>query len=236
MQAVQHMVDKVNAIKDGMQDVASAAGHANVLSHKTRDVANQGGTLVDEVVTTMEKISGSSRRINDIIGAIEGIAFQTNILALNAAVEAARAGEQGRGFAVVASEVRGLAQRSATAAREIKDLINHSVAQVAQGSELVQSAGATMHAIVKGVHEVTSTIAHISQSTTLQSQNVTQVSESLNQLERLAQANGQLALDGQSFTQSLYLETNNLVGVVEKFKTHEGSGRLSTTHRISNSS
>ena len=220
MEAVQHMVEKVSAIKDGMQEVAGAAGHAHALSQQTRDVANKGGALVTNVVDTMEKISGSSRRINDIIGAIEGIAFQTNILALNAAVEAARAGEQGRGFAVVASEVRSLAQRSATAALEIKDLINHSVAQVAQGSELVQSAGATMQDIVKGVHEVTSTIAHISQSTSLQSQNVMQVDDSLRHLERMAQANGQLAHDGQAATQRLYVETNNLVGVVDKFNTH----------------
>ncbi len=220
MQAVQHMVDKMEAIKHGMQEVAQAAGHADALSQQTRDVANKGGALVDDVVRTMEKISHSSRRISDIIGAIEGIAFQTNILALNAAVEAARAGEQGRGFAVVASEVRSLAQRSATAALEIKDLINHSVAQVAQGSELVQSAGTTMHDIVKGVHEVTHTIAHISQSTTLQSQNVLQVSESLGRLDQLAGANGQLAHDGQASTQSLYEETRNLVAVVEKFQAH----------------
>ena len=131
-------------ISGGVQHNASGASTANQLAQQVAHVAEQGGQVVAQVVSTMDEIQSASRRIADIIGTIDGIAFQTNILALNAAVEAARAGEQGRGFAVVAGEVRSLAQRSANAAREIKGLIGNSVDRVSAGSELVQQAGSTM--------------------------------------------------------------------------------------------
>jgi len=145
---------------------ADSARQANQLVVQASNVAQHGGQVVGNVVTTMDQINAASRKINDIIGVIDGIAFQTNILALNAAVEAARAGEQGRGFAVVAGEVRSLAQRSAEAAREIKTLINTSVEQVENGSRLVHDAGTTMTDIVTSVQRVTDIMAEITASTT----------------------------------------------------------------------
>lgn len=144
---------------------ADNARQASVLAMSASQVANQGGEVVSKVVATMTSINESSKKIVDIIGVIDGIAFQTNILALNAAVEAARAGEQGRGFAVVASEVRNLAQRSAAAAKEIKTLINHSVTKIDDGAKLVDEAGATMHEIVGSVKRSVDIIGEITAAT-----------------------------------------------------------------------
>jgi methyl-accepting chemotaxis protein len=171
---------------------ADNARQANQLAMSASTVATQGGEVVAEVVETMKGINDASRRIADIIGVIDGIAFQTNILALNAAVEAARAGEQGRGFAVVASEVRSLAQRSAEAAKEIKTLISASVARVEQGSALVDKAGVTMTEVVHSIRRVTDIMGEISAASTEQSQGVAQVGEAVTQMDQATQQNAAL--------------------------------------------
>src|SRR5205814_10407986 len=154
---------------------ADTAQQATRLAGEASSVAGQGGAVVDQVVTTMDDITQSSRKIADIIGVIDGIAFQTNILALNAAVEAARAGEQGRGFAVVAGEVRSLAQRSATAAKEIKTLIGESVTKVEAGTKQVDTAGKTMQEIVESVNKVSILVAEIAAASSEQSAGIGQI-------------------------------------------------------------
>src|SRR5690606_15958525 len=171
---------------------AEHARQANQLAIGATGVASEGGQLAVRVVETMAGIEESSRKIAEIISLIDGIAFQTNILALNAAVEAARAGEQGRGFAVVASEVRSLAQRSASAAKEIKQLIDDSVEKVANGSELVRQAGDTMHQIVGSVERVTSIMAEISAASQEQSAGIEQVSQTVVQMDEATQQNAAL--------------------------------------------
>jgi methyl-accepting chemotaxis protein len=171
---------------------ADSARQANQLALGASSVAERGGQMVGQVVQTMKGINDSSRRIADIIGVIDGIAFQTNILALNAAVEAARAGEQGRGFAVVASEVRSLAKRSADAAREIKTLISASVERVEHGSEQVDQAGKTMTEIVAAIARVTAIVAEISSASAEQSTGVGQVSEAVQQMDQATQQNAAL--------------------------------------------
>ena len=166
---------------------SDSAHTASQLATSAAEVAQRGGAVVAEVVQTMGAINASSTKISDIIGVIDGIAFQTNILALNAAVEAARAGEQGRGFAVVAGEVRTLAQRSAQAAKEIKQLINDSVQQVHSGTSLVGSAGSTMGDIVASVQRVTDIISEIRAATSEQTQGLGQVSEAMHQLDQMTQ-------------------------------------------------
>jgi methyl-accepting chemotaxis protein len=174
--------------------------------------------VVAQVVSTMEEINASSRRIGDIIGTIDGIAFQTNILALNAAVEAARAGEQGRGFAVVAAEVRSLAQRSAEAAREIKALIGASVERVEAGSQLVSDAGGTMTEIVASVQRVSDIIAEISAATREQSSGIGQVNGSVSQLDQMTQQNAALVEESAAAAESLREQAGRLAGVVGAFR------------------
>jgi methyl-accepting chemotaxis protein len=171
---------------------ASNAQEARDLAQKASGVASQGGEAVAQVVGTMRGINESSSKIADIIGVIDGIAFQTNILALNAAVKAARAGEQGRGFAVVASEVRSLAQRSAGAAREIKELIATSVERVEEGSRQVDAAGATMQEVVTAIQNVTDIVTQISQASTEQSEGVAQVGQAVAQMDEATQQNAAL--------------------------------------------
>ncbi|HEX7688320.1 MAG TPA: methyl-accepting chemotaxis protein [Burkholderiaceae bacterium] len=197
---------------------ADAAQAAEKLARSASDVAARGGATVATVVSTMDEINASSKKIADIIGVIDGIAFQTNILALNAAVEAARAGEQGRGFAVVAGEVRSLAQRSAQAAREIKALIAASVEKVETGSRQVDEAGRTMEAIVDQVHRVSHLIAEISSATSEQSGGLGQVGDAVSQLDRVTQQNAALVEQSAAAAESLKQQAARLVGAVAAFK------------------
>jgi methyl-accepting chemotaxis protein len=194
------------------------ARQANQLAQSASSVAVQGGEVVGEVVQTMKGINDSSRRIADIIGVIDGIAFQTNILALNAAVEAARAGEQGRGFAVVASEVRSLAQRSAEAAKEIKTLITASVEQVEQGTALVDKAGSTMQEVVGSIRRVTDIMGEISAASTEQSAGVAQVGDAVSQMDQVTQQNAALVEESAAAAESLRGQAQQLVQAVALFK------------------
>jgi methyl-accepting chemotaxis protein len=197
---------------------AEAARQASQLAASASDVATKGGQAVGQVVRTMTGISDSSRRIGDIIGVVEGIAFQTNILALNAAVEAARAGEQGRGFAVVATEVRVLAKRSADAAKEIKALIGESVDQVEAGTRQVDAAGKTMEDIVGAVKKVTALIAEIASASSEQSQGIEQVNTAISQMEQVVQQNASLAEEASAATESMKEQSAALLREVARFK------------------
>lgn len=194
------------------------AKQANQLASAASGVAIKGGEVVDEVVTTMTAINESAKKIEDIISVIDGIAFQTNILALNAAVEAARAGEQGRGFAVVAGEVRNLAQRSASAAKEIKDLINNSVAKTAEGTLLVEEAGKTMKEVVSSVQRVTDIMGEIAAASAEQSAGINQVNEAVTNMDEVTQQNAALVEEAAAAAESLVEQAENLVQVVSVFK------------------
>ncbi len=197
---------------------ADNARQANQLAQGAAGVAAQGGQVVEQVVATMSAIDASSKRIADIIGVIDGIAFQTNILALNAAVEAARAGEQGRGFAVVAGEVRALAQRSAGAAKEIKQLIEESVGKVTDGSTLVRQAGATMHEIVTSVQRVTDIMADISSASQEQSSGIEQVNQTVTQMDEATQQNAALVEQATAAARSMEDQARQLVEAVAMFR------------------
>jgi methyl-accepting chemotaxis protein len=215
---LQSTASAMEQISSTVSNNADSARQANELATTASTVAERGGSVVNEVVKTMQEITDSSRRINDIIGVIDGIAFQTNILALNAAVEAARAGEQGRGFAVVAGEVRSLAQRSAQAAKEIKDLISGSVAKVDAGAKLVSDAGATMAEIVQQVKHVTALIGEISNATGEQTQGVAQVGDSVTLLDKTTQQNAALVEQSAAAAENLSAQAAELVSVVRRFK------------------
>ncbi|MCR8958384.1 methyl-accepting chemotaxis protein [Variovorax sp. S2] len=197
---------------------ADNAKQANQLALSASEVAVKGGGVVNQVVDTMASINASSKKIVDIIGVIDGIAFQTNILALNAAVEAARAGEQGRGFAVVASEVRNLAQRSSAAAREIKGLIEDSVSKVDVGSALVGEAGKTMEEIVGSVKRVTDIVGEITAASHEQAQGIEQVNQAVAQMDQVTQQNAALIQEAAAAAQSLQEQAGNLSQVVATFK------------------
>jgi methyl-accepting chemotaxis protein len=197
---------------------AESAQQANQLASSAAAVAARGGTVVSQVVSTMQEIDVSARKISDIIGVIDGIAFQTNILALNAAVEAARAGEQGRGFAVVASEVRSLAGRSAEAAKEIKNLIGVSVEKVASGSRLVASAGETMTEIVSSVQRVSDIIGEISAASLEQSKGIEEVNIAVSELDQMTQQNAALVEESAAAAESLREQAQLLADVVSTFK------------------
>ncbi|MGD9773781.1 methyl-accepting chemotaxis protein [Diaphorobacter sp.] len=201
---------------------ADNARQANQLAQSASTVAIQGGEVVSEVVHTMKGINDSSRKIADIIGVIDGIAFQTNILALNAAVEAARAGEQGRGFAVVAGEVRSLAQRSAEAAKEIKQLITASVERVEQGSHLVDRAGTTMTEVVHSIRRVTDIMGEISAASSEQSAGVAQVGEAVTQMDHATQQNAALVEEMAAAANSLSGQARDLVTAMAVFRLAQG--------------
>ena len=197
---------------------ADNARQANQLAATATSVAAKGGDVVSQVVDTMNSIHDSSRKIVDIIAVIDGIAFQTNILALNAAVEAARAGEQGRGFAVVASEVRNLAQRSASAAKEIKALIDNSVGQVTIGNRLVGEAGSTMTEIVESVRRVSDIMEEISSATREQTQGIEQINEAVSQMDAVTQQNAALVEQAAAAAGSLQQQAEHLTAAVQVFK------------------
>ena len=201
-----------------VQQNTESVRHANTLATTASDVASRGGKVVEEVVGTMGAINEASRRIADIIGVIDGIAFQTNILALNAAVEAARAGEQGRGFAVVASEVRNLAQRSAAAAKEIKTLIDDSVGKVDAGSKLVASAGETMTEVVASVKRVTDIMVEITLAGQEQSTGIDQVNQAIAQMDQVTQQNAALVEEAAAAADSMQAQAEELLAVVSTFR------------------
>jgi methyl-accepting chemotaxis protein len=208
----------VEQVAATVRNTADNASQAAALAAGNTEVAERGGQVITNVVTTMETINASSAKISEIIGTIDGIAFQTNILALNAAVEAARAGEQGRGFAVVASEVRSLAQRSAAAAKEIKVLISGSVDQVRRGTEVAQSAGAAIKEIVESAVEMKGIISEISVASSEQSSGISQVSASVQELDRMTQQNAALVEETAAAAASLNQQAEGLAHEVERFK------------------
>jgi methyl-accepting chemotaxis protein len=216
--SLQQTAQSMEEITATVRQSADGAHHATQMANQAVTVATRGGQAVGEVVSTMQNIHASSRQIADIVGVIDGIAFQTNILALNAAVEAARAGEQGRGFAVVASEVRSLAGRSAHAAKEIKALIDASVQKVASGTELVQHAGNTMQDIVDSVHRMEGTIGEISNAAAEQSDGIAQVHIAVNQLDQMTQQNAALVEQAAAAAQSLREQAQRLTEAVQVFK------------------
>ena len=197
---------------------ADHARQASVLAHSASDVARQGGAAVTKVVDTMGTINASSRKVSDITGVIEDIAFQTNILALNAAVEAARAGEQGRGFAVVATEVRNLAQRSSAAAKEIKALISASASEVQAGAQLAQEAGATMQEVVESVRRVSTMIEDISRAGREQSEGIEQVNQAVLHMDQSTQQNAALVEEAATAAAALQQQAQALQQVVSTFQ------------------
>jgi methyl-accepting chemotaxis protein len=227
--ALEETSASMEELNSTVQANADNARQANQLAVSASTVAVQGGDVVAEVVTTMKDINDSSKKIADIIGVIDGIAFQTNILALNAAVEAARAGEQGRGFAVVASEVRNLAQRSAEAAKEIKGLIHASVERVELGTTLVDRAGATMTEVVASIRRVTDIVAEISAASNEQSLGVSQVGEAITQMDQATQQNAALVEESAAAADSLKVQAQQLVQAVAVFRLAPGSDGLTDT-------
>src|SRR5450830_152129 len=215
---VQATVSSISNLTGNVQQTASSAQLANQLSGSASTAAVRGGSVVRQAISSMHEISASSRKINDIIGLIDTIAFQTNILALNAAVEAARAGEQGRGFAVVASEVRGLAQRSAEAASEIKGLIKNSVSAVDGGVKLVEDAGSAMDEIVSGVQRVSDIIGEITAAASEQSTGIGDVNQSVNQIDQMTQQNAALVEQSAAAAESLREQADRLASVVRQFR------------------
>ncbi|MFA9274018.1 MAG: methyl-accepting chemotaxis protein [Candidatus Aquirickettsiella gammari] len=216
--ALEQTASSMEEFSSTVQQNADNARQADQLAQRASMVAEHGGEVVDKVVQTMQGINDSSRRIADIIGVIDGIAFQTNILALNAAVEAARAGEQGRGFAVVASEVRSLAGRSAEAAREIKSLISTSVERVEQGAVLVSDAGKTMADIVSGIRQVASIIGAISTASQEQSHGVLQVGKAVSHMDQSTQQNAAMVEEMAMAANDMYDKAHQLVQSVSVFR------------------
>ncbi len=231
---LQRTASSMDSLTATVRQSTDSAHTANQLATSAAAVAARGGRVVAQVVSTMDDINSSSKKIADIIGVIDGIAFQTNILALNAAVEAARAGEQGRGFAVVASEVRSLAQRSAEAAKEIKSLIGASVERVESGSRLVHDAGTTMTEIVASVQRVTDIIGEISAASTEQSQGIVEVKGAIGEVDQMTQQNAALVEESAAAAESLKAQAIKLAAVVSTFRLAEGeaAGRAAPAHVV----
>jgi methyl-accepting chemotaxis protein len=227
----EHQASSLEETASSMEELTSTvrqnadnARQANQLAMSAAEVASKGGAVVAQVVDTMTSINASSKKIVDIIGVIDGIAFQTNILALNAAVEAARAGEQGRGFAVVATEVRNLAQRSAGAAKEIKELIGDSVMKVDAGAKLVDQAGITMTEIVASVRRVTDIMGEISSASHEQMSGIEQINEAITQMDQVTQQNAALVEQASAAASTMQEQTEHLSNVVDVFKIGNGQG------------
>ncbi|HJV95591.1 MAG TPA: methyl-accepting chemotaxis protein, partial [Albitalea sp.] len=217
--ALQETASSIRQLTDTVKHNADSATEANRLASEASRVAQQGGEAVADVVQTMDAITVQAKRISEIIGTIDGIAFQTNILALNAAVEAARAGEQGRGFAVVAGEVRVLAQRSASAAKEIRELIGTSVEQVEAGAAKVHTAGETMRRIVASIEQVSTMVAEISRATAEQASGIQGVNSAVSDMDRNTQQNAALVEQAAAATESLKMQAAGLVQAVSVFRT-----------------
>ena len=220
--SLEETAASMDELSSTVKNNADSSRSAAQLAMAASEVATRGGQAVGDVVGTMRGIADSSHRISDIVGVIDGIAFQTNILALNAAVEAARAGEQGKGFAVVASEVRALAQRSAAAAKEIKGLIDDSVQKVSVGSDQVEAAGATMQEIVTSVRRVTDIINEISSASEEQSQGIQQVNQAVSQMDSVTQQNAALVEEAAASAASLETQAQRLREAVAVFKLQSG--------------
>ncbi len=217
--SLQQAASSMDELTSTMRHSADAATQAHGLAHSASEIATRGGQVVSQVVSTMDEINASSKKIADIIGVIDGIAFQTNILALNAAVEAARAGEQGRGFAVVAGEVRSLAQRSAEAAKEIKTLIGASVDKVESGARLVQDAGTTMQEIVGAVRRVSEVLGEITTAASEQAGGIQLVNEAVNNVDQMTQQNAALVEQSAAAAESMRDQAGKLARTVEQFRT-----------------
>ena len=232
--SLEETASSMEELTSTVKQNADNARQANQLAVGASEVAMKGGTVVGQVVQTMSSINESSKKIVDIISVIDGIAFQTNILALNAAVEAARAGEQGRGFAVVATEVRTLAQRSAAAAKEIKELISDSVAKVEDGTRLVDEAGATMDEIVNAVKRVTDIMSEISAASQEQSSGIEQVSQAVTQMDEVTQQNAALVEEAAAATESMQEQAHALTQAINAFKLSEARSASSSVVKRSN--
>ena len=217
--SLQQAASSMDELTSTIRHSADAANQAHGLANSASQIATRGGEVVSQVVSTMDEINASSKKIADIIGVIDGIAFQTNILALNAAVEAARAGEQGRGFAVVAGEVRSLAQRSAEAAKEIKTLIGASVDKVESGARLVQDAGSTMHEIVSAVRRVSEVLGEITTAASEQAGGIQLVNEAVNNVDQMTQQNAALVEQSAAAAESMRDQAGKLAKTVEQFRT-----------------
>ncbi|KAF1022162.1 MAG: Methyl-accepting chemotaxis protein III [Paracidovorax wautersii] len=228
--ALQETAASIEELTSTVRQNADNARQASQLAQATAEQAQAGGRLVGDVVQTMGAIDASSQKIVDIIGVIDSIAFQTNILALNAAVEAARAGEQGKGFAVVAGEVRTLAQRSAQAAKEIKDLIGHSVQTVNAGNRLVEQAGAAIGGIVEGVRRVSDLVGEISAASQEQTLGIDQVNTAVSQMEQATQQNAALVEQAAAATQSMREQAAQLVQAVSVFRVDAALGARGPAH------
>ena len=220
--SLEETASSMEELTSTVKQNADNARQANQLALSASEVAERGGGIVNQVVDTMGAIDASSKKIVDIIGVIDGIAFQTNILALNAAVEAARAGEQGRGFAVVATEVRNLAHRSSQAAKEIKSLIDDSVAQVNGGSRLVQQAGSTMNEVVDSVRRVTDIMAEITSASAEQSMGIDQVNQAIAQMDQVTQQNAALVEEAAAAAESMQDQAARLAQVAGGFRLEQG--------------
>jgi methyl-accepting chemotaxis protein-1 (serine sensor receptor) len=223
--SLEETAASMEELTSAVRQNADNARQANALAQAASGVAGRGGEVIRQVVGTMGEINAASREIADIIGVIDGIAFQTNILALNAAVEAARAGEQGRGFAVVATEVRNLAQRSAAAAKEIKVLIENSVQRVDAGGRLVEQAGATMQEIVTSVQRVTDIMAEISSASVEQTSGIEQVNVAVTQMDQVTQQNAALVEEAAAAAEAMREQAHTLAEAVAVFRTGAQDGR-----------